>query len=175
MNQKYFQIICIVLVITYSIFIGFVYTAEPKSLSEIPDKAATAIETATSKSQVIIGIYEIDQQKFESGLKDFRADNFISARSYFEQADPEKRDAATQFYIAYSYYRQGWGRFSSDDELYKKGLETLAHLDVINKNYRTDDQSLGLRSSAELKHEMEEGLRVTLDDFNPFRVISERK
>ena len=41
---------------------------------------------------------------------------FPPARAMFDEADPEKRDGRTQFYIAYSFYRQGWGRFSNDDE-----------------------------------------------------------
>ena len=40
---------------------------------------------------------------------------------------------------------------------------------------RTDDADLQLRTPAELKNELEEGLRVTADDFNPLRVLRERK
>ena len=35
------------------------------------------------------------------------------------------RDARTQFYIAYSFYRQGWNRTHRDDALYTQGLETV--------------------------------------------------
>ena len=28
----------------------------------------------------------------------------------------------TQFYIAYSWYRQGWGRVYSDDDMFAQGL-----------------------------------------------------
>jgi len=40
------------------------------------------------------------------------------ARDFFQKADPENRDAKTQYYIAYSYYRQGWGKLYNDDALF---------------------------------------------------------
>ncbi len=53
----------------------------------------------------------------------FRAEDYIGARAAFDRVDPEKRDANTQFYIGYSYYRQGWSRLSNDDTLFKLGLD----------------------------------------------------
>jgi hypothetical protein len=85
------------------------------------------------------------------------------------------RDAATQFYIAYSYYRQGWRRVTNDDALFKQGLETLVRVNSIDPNFRSDDPNLQLKTPAELRHELEEGLKVTADDFNPLRVFRERK
>jgi hypothetical protein len=122
-----------------------------------------------------MGTYEVNQQLFDQGIQAFRADNFIVARDAFERADPEKRDARTQFYIAYSFYRQGWGRVSNDDVLFTQSLETLARVSVLDANYRSDDATLLLRTTAELRAELEEGLKVTADDFNPFRVFRERK
>ena len=43
----------------------------------------------------------------------------------FARTDPAERDARTQFYIAYSYYRQGWGRLYHDDALYTEGLAAI--------------------------------------------------
>ena len=97
------------------------------------------------------------------------------ARDSFERADPEMRDANTQFYIAYSYYRQGWGRVSSDDALFKLGLESVNRVTAIDRDYVSKDPNLRLHSPAELRNELEEGLKVTADDFNPLKVFRERK
>jgi hypothetical protein len=174
-KEKYIQILGIVLAAVYAVFIAFLYVAEPKTLEEVSTKARTTIESATTKGQIIIGTYEINQAKFNEGLTAFRQDNFLVARDGFEKADPEKRDAKTQFYIAYSYYRQGWGRVSNDDALFKQGLEIVNRVIMLDNNFRSDDANLQLRTPVELKNEFEEGLRVTADDFNPLKLARERK
>ena len=65
--------------------------------------------------------YRIDQQAFDDGLAFFNRDQFDEAQTAFARADPAGRDSLTQFYIAYSYYRQGWGRVYNDDALFKRG------------------------------------------------------
>ncbi|MEP7148213.1 MAG: hypothetical protein ABI857_04960, partial [Acidobacteriota bacterium] len=132
-------------------------------------------ENAVTKGQVMTGTYEIDQAKFNDGLQAFRQDNFIAARDSFERADPEKRDPKTQFYIAYTFYRQGWGRISNDDALFKQGFESVQRVTMLDPNYRTDDANLQLRTPAELRNEFEEGMKITADDFNPLRLVRERK
>lgn len=175
MKEKYIQILGIALVLIYGIFVVFLYAAEPRSLEEISSKAIETVQNAATKGQVITGTYEIDQAKFNEGLNAFRQNNFVLARDAFAKADPERRDAKTQYYIAYSFYRQGWGRLSNDDAMFKQGLESLERVDFIDKNFRSDDANLQLRTPAELKNEIEEGLRVTADDFNPLKVFRERK
>ena len=115
------------------------------------------------------------QAKFNEGLQAFRADNFVLARDLFSKADPERRDAKTQYYIAYSFYRQGWGRVSNDDELFKKGLEQTDFVIQLDKNFKASDENLKLQNPVELKNELEEGLKVTAADFNPLKVLRERK
>lgn len=159
----------------YTVFVVFLYWAEPKSLAEVPSRAKTTIENAATRGQVIIGTYEIDRAKFDEGLTAFRQDNFLVARDRFEKADPEKRDANTQYYTAYSLYRQGWGRFSNDDELFKKGLDQVNLVTALDPNFKSADENLQLKSPVELKNEFEEGLKVTADDFNPMRLVRERK
>jgi len=110
MKEKYIQILGLALTFIYGVFVVFLYAAEPRSIEEISSKAKTTVGSAVTKGQVVTGTYEIDRQKFNDGLQAFRNDNFIGARDSFERADPEKRDAKTQYYVAYSYYRQGWGR-----------------------------------------------------------------
>ena len=175
MKEKHIQTLGIFLTAFYAIFIAWLYLVEPKSLEELPTKAQTTIENVTTKTQVAIGTYEADQAKFNEGLKAFRADNFIVARDNFEKADTEKRDAKTQFYIAYSFYRQGFGRVSNDDALFKQGLEQTNRVIALDKNFKSDDANLQIKTPVELKNEFEEGLKVTVSDFNPLKVLRERK
>ena len=175
MNEKYIQISGITLTILFGMFIAWLYWTQPKTIKEVPLKAQTTIENVTTATQVITKTYEVDAEKFAEGLLAFREDNFVSARDYFERADPENLDAKTQFYIAYSFYRQGWGRVSSDDELFKKGLDQTEKVIILDKDFKTDDADLKLQTPAELKNEFEEGLRVTAEDFNPFKLVRERK
>lgn len=175
MKEKYIQILGIALGLVYGIFVIFLYAAEPRSLEEISSKAIETMQNVATKSQVITGTYEVDQVKFNEGLAAFRQNNFILARDAFSKADVERRDAKTQYYIAYSFYRQGWGRLTNDDALFKQALESLERVNFIDKNFRSDDADLQLRTPAELKNELEEGLQVTADDFNPLKVLRERK
>ena len=175
MKIKYIHILGLVITALYGLFIVFLYAAEPRSLEEVTAKAKSAVENTVTKGQVLTGTYEIDQAKFGEGLAAFRADNFVVARDRFERADPEKRDANTQFYIAYSYYRQGWGRFSNDDSLFKAGLDSLQRLPQIDADFVSKDPDLKIKTAAELRAEFEEGLKVTADDFNPLKLTRERK
>ncbi len=164
MNEKYIQILGIVVTVVGFGFIAFLYWTEPRSLAEV-----------TTKGQVALGTYEINKAEFDRGLAAFRNDKFPDARAAFDRADPEKRDATTQFYVAYSYYRQGWGRVSNDDTLFKPGLDTVNHVIAINPNFISTDESLGMKTPAELKNELEEGLKITPSDFNPMKLLRERK
>jgi hypothetical protein len=175
MKERYIQILSLLLVASYGFFVAWLYWAAPKNLEEVSVKARETIETASTKGQVVTGMYEVDQQKYADGLKAFRADNFIQARSFLENADPERRDAKTQFYIAYSFYRQGFGVVYNDDELFKKGLEQTNRVITLDKNFKSDDADLKLKTPAELKNEFEEGLKLTAADFNPLKLTRERK
>lgn len=175
MNERYIQILGLLITLVYGGFVVFLYAAEPRSIEEISLKARSTVESAVTKGTVIAGTYEVDREKFNAGLAAFRQDNFVLARDSFERADPERRDAKTQFYIAYSFYRQGWGRVSNDDALFKQGLEKLERVKTLDPNFRSDDPNLQLRTPAELQAELEEGMKVSADDFNPLRLIRERK
>ncbi|CAN5755047.1 hypothetical protein BH24ACI3_BH24ACI3_01450 [soil metagenome] len=175
MKEKYIHILSIVLAATYGIFIIFLYAAEPRSLEEVTSKAVNTVENIAAKGTVVIGTYEVDAALFGQGLAAFRQDNFVAARDAFARADPERRDARTQFYIAYSFYRQGWGRITNDDVLFKQALESVERVRQIDPNFRSDDAGLLLPTPAELKAELDEGLTVTAADFNPLRVFRERK
>jgi len=154
----------IVLVTASLAFIGFLYLSQPKTLAEV-----------STKSSVAIGTYATDKAEFDRGLELFRKDDLIGARTAFERADPERRDANTQFYIAYSYYRQGWGRVSSDDTLFKPGLDAVERVIALDPTYRSSDASLTMRTPSELKNELEEGLKITPSDLDPLKLFRERK
>jgi hypothetical protein len=161
MKEKHLQILGIILSIIYAAFIVWLYAYEPKNLSEVATKAT-----------VTVGTYEIDKTKFDEGLRLFRAENYPASRDFFAQADAEKRDSKTQFYIAYSFYRQGFGKVYNDDALFKQGLEQLNRVD---SNFKSDDADLKLKTPAELKNELTEGLQFTSADLNPLKVLRERK
>jgi hypothetical protein len=175
MKEKHIQILGICLTTLYGLFVAWLYVAAPKSLEELPTKAQQTIDRATTTAQVMTNTYEIDQTKFNEGLAAFRQDNFIVARDAFAKADTERRDAKTQFYVAYSFYRQGWGRVSNDDALFKQGLETVSRVIALDNNFKSDDANLQLKTPIELKTELEQGLQVTVEDFNPLKVFRERK
>jgi len=46
---------------------------------------------------------------------------------------------------------------------------------VLGGEFTSDDTDLKLKTPAALLNELEEGLRVTSDDFNPLRAMDERK
>jgi tetratricopeptide (TPR) repeat protein len=150
----------------YAALIAWLYVTQPQTVAEV-----TGGLTAT------IGAYRIDQQSFDDGLAYFRKDQFEESRAAFTRADPAQRDARTQFYIAYSYYRQGWGRIYSDDALYKEGLQTVDRAIALAPGQRliVDDPQLGIQSADELRAELQRGLTRDASDFNPMRLFRPRR
>ncbi len=164
MKEKHIQLLGVVLSAVYFALIVWLYALEPKTFQEVATKAT-----------VTVGTYEVDKAKFDEGLALFHQDNFAAARDLFSKADPEKRDAKTQFYTAYSFYRQGWGRVLNDDALFRQGITSVKQATALDANYKADDPDLKLKTPAELKNELEQGLVVTADDFNPLKLMRERK
>lgn len=154
--------------VAYAAFIGWLTLSQPRSLAEV-----------TGGLTASLGAYRVDPVAFDDGIRFFRSDQFVEARAAFSRADPAMRDARTQFYVAYSYYRQGWGRLSSDDALYKEGLAAIDRAIAVAPAGRIvvddDDETLGLRTADELRAELEAGLTREIGDFNPLRVLGERK
>src|SRR4029434_5120358 len=114
---------------------------------------------------------------FDDGLRYFRNDQFAEARAAFERADPARRDAVTQFYIGYAFYRQGWGRFYSDDRLYREGLEAVNRAIALAPEGRlvVEEPGQEIQTADELKAELERGLVGEGSDFNPARGVRPRK
>ena len=152
--------------ILYAAFIVWMYTAQPATLAEVAGGVAASLNA-----------YAADEQSFQDGLRLFRADNFEAARTAFDRSDPAKRDSRVQFYVAYSYYRQGWGRVWNDDALFKQGIEALNRAVSADASGRVvvSDTDLGLTSSDELRAELDAGIRRDSSDYNPLRILRKRK
>jgi hypothetical protein len=156
----------LVIALTYASLIGWLYVRQPQSAAEVAGGLSASI-----------GAYRVDPQAFEDGLGLFRRAEFAAARSAFARADPAQQDPRTQFYIAYSYYREGWGRLYQDDALFAQGLEAVNRAIARAPGGRivVDDADLQMRSGDELKAELEAGLRRDASDFNPARLLRSRK
>jgi hypothetical protein len=150
----------------YALFIGWLFVRQPATLAEVTGGLSSAV-----------GAYRIDQQAFDDGVGFFTRDRFVEARAAFERADPGRRDALTQFYIAYSFYRQGWGRVYSDDALFAQGLEAVDRAIALAPGGRlvVDRPGLQIHTADELRAELEAGLRRDASDFNPARVFRDRR
>lgn len=166
MQGKLIQLIGIVWTAVFAVAVVWVYATEPRSLNEV-----------ATNTQVAAGVYEINQEKFNSGLALFRQDQFRAARDEWAGADPAQRDARTQFYVAYSFYREGWGRTYDDDALFKQGLEAVTRALRLapNGSLAIDDPNLQIHTAAELKVELEAGTERSWSDLNPLKVFRKRK
>ena len=154
------------LVVAYAALIGWLYARQPQTLAQV-----------TGGLSAVAGAYSVDQQAFDDALRFFRHDQFVESRLAFERADPAVRDARTQFYIAYSYYREGWGRLYHDDQLYAEGLAAIDRAIALAPSGRlvVDDPDLRMHSADEVKAELQAGSRIDASDFNPLRVFTIRK
>lgn len=152
--------------VAYAAVIVWLYASQPQTGAE-----------AFGALAATVGAYRVDTQAFDEGLGFFSRDLFPEARMAFARADPARRDPRTQFYIAYTFYRQGWGRVYNDDALFRQGVEAVDRAIAVAPAGRVvlEDPGLGMRSSDELKAELERGLQRDASDFNPLRVLDRRK
>ena len=156
----------LVLTVTYAAFIIWLYATQPQTVAEVAGSVASGV-----------GAYHVDPQASSDALAFFYREAYAEARAAFERADPAHRDARTQFYIAYSYYRQGWGRVYNDDALFRKGIEAVDRAIAVAPDHRlvVDDPELGMHTADELKAELERGVTREASDFNPLKVLRPRK
>jgi hypothetical protein len=154
------------LTIVYASFVGWLFVRQPATLAEITGTLSSAA-----------GVYQIDERAFDDGRRYFRSDQFVEARAAFERADPAHRDALTQFYVAYTFYRQGWGRLFSDDVLYREGLAAVDRAIALAPDGRlvVEEPGQQIRTADELRAELEAGMQRDASDLNPLRVFRERK
>ena len=166
MQSKIIQVAGLAFTIAYAAFIVWIYATEPRTFKEV-----------TNSAEVAAGTYEINQENFNSALNLFRREQFRAARDEWQRADPAQRDARTQFYIAYAFYREGWGRLYFDQELFKQGLQAVSRAIALSSAspLTIDDPDLQMHTAAELKAELEQGLERNWSDVNPLKVLRTRK
>lgn len=152
--------------VAYAVLLVWLFMAQPRTVTEAIGGLAAGV-----------GAYAIDARAFDEGLAHFRADRFVEARAAFARADPATRDALTQFYVAYSFYRQGWHRTHRDDALYREGVKAIDVAIALAPDHRLviDDPALGMRSADEVRAELQRGLNTEAADFNPLRLFEARK
>ena len=160
------RLLGLLLTIGYATFVVWLYVRQPQTIADV-----------TGGLSASIGAYRIDQQAFDDALELFRREEHEAARAAFERADPAQQDARTQFYIAYSYYRSGWGRLYNDDEAFKRGLEHIDKAIALAPNGRliVEDAENDIHHADELRAELAAGLRVEPSDLNPLRILRKRK
>jgi hypothetical protein len=152
--------------IVYAALILWLYTTAPRTLAELRTEASASVGTSA-----------VDESRFQSAREMFRRGEYRAARDEWARADPARRDARTQFYVAYAFYREGWGRVYSDDALFKQGVEAVNRAIELSPDgaLTVDDTDLRLHTAAELKSELEQGTETTWGDLNPLKVLRERK
>ena len=152
--------------LAYAGFVVWLYVSQPQTVAEVTGGMAAGI-----------GVYSVDAQAFADGIAFFQRDQFAEARAAFLRADPAQRDARTQFYIAYSYYREGWGRLYNEDQLFRQGIQAVDRAIALAPDHRlvVEDPNLGMHSADELRAELERGVTHEASDFNPLKVFRRRK
>jgi hypothetical protein len=165
MQHKLLQIISLALSVVYAVLIIWIYATEPRTFQE-----------AATGAQVAAGTYQVDEAKFNAALDLFRREQFRAARDEWQRADPAQTDPRTQFYTAYSFYREGWGRVFHDQDLFAQGLAAVNRAIAATPAPLTvDDPNLQVHTAAELKAELEQGLERSWSDVNPLKVLRKRK
>jgi hypothetical protein len=149
----------------YATFVVWIYAAQPRTLREVRGGVAASI-----------GVYRIDAAAFDEGLGYFRTDRFAEARRAFARADPAQRDPRTQYYIAYAFLREGWGRVYADDALYRQAEVALQRATAASTEgiVRVDDPDLTLKTSDEMAEALARGLRRDASDLNPLSMLEKR-
>ncbi|HEX8457223.1 MAG TPA: hypothetical protein VF656_08000 [Pyrinomonadaceae bacterium] len=151
----------------YAAFVVWIYATAPRTFNEV-----------TTGASVAAGTYAIDEARFRTAHELFRREQYRAARDEWARADPAMRDARTQFYIAYAFYREGWGRVYNDDALFKQGLQAVERaiqLSPAGDALAADDTDLQIKTAAELKVELQQGTESSLGDLNPLKIVRERK
>ena len=150
----------------YAALIVSIYARQPETFAQLTGGVAASV-----------GAYQVDQAAFAEGLQLFHADRFIEARAAFARADPAERDARTQFYIAYSYYREGWHQLYNDDVLFGQGLKAADKAIALAPQGRlvVNDTRIEMHTPELLRAELDAGLRTDASDFNPLRAFRKRK
>lgn len=165
MSESTIRILGLIGSMAYALLIAWLFLSQPQTMAQVTGGLAASV-----------GAYRVDDEAFADGVRLFHEDRFVEARAAFARADPAERDARTQFYIAYSYYRQSWSRFYHDDVLLAEALVAVNRaLALPGAHLAVEDAGLQLETADALKAEIESGLRRDWSDYNPLRILRERK
>ena len=166
MREPVVRCVGLVASLGYAVAVAWLYATQPQNVAQVTGGFAS-----------IVGAYKVDPQALADGLAFFRRDQFVEARAALSRADPAERDPRAQFYIAYAYYREGWGRVYNDDPLFGKGLAAIDKAIALAPGGRlaVDDPGLGMHSADEVRAELQRGMTREASDFNPMRVFRARK
>jgi hypothetical protein len=166
MRRRLIQWVGIAWTILYASLVVWVYATAPQSVRDVATGASVAA-----------GTYEVDRVRFDAGRSLFLREQYAAARDEWGRADPARRDARTQFYVAYAFYRQGFGRVYNDDALFRQGLEAVERAISLSADAPLEiaDPELKMHSAAELKTELQKGTESSAEDLNPLKVFRERK
>ena len=158
MRRGLIQWVGIAWTILYASLVVWVYATAPQSVRDV-----------TTGASVAAGTYEVDRARFDAGRELFLREQYAAARDEWARADPARRDARTQFYVAYAFYRQGWGRVYNDDALFREGLEAIERAISLSPDapLAVEDPELKIHSAAELKAVLQNGTERTADDLHP--------
>jgi len=159
------RIIGLAVTLLYAAAILRVYVQRPTSLPEMSASLTSVVRA-----------YQIDRERFDQGLGFFRHNQFAEARDAFAHADPGRQDPTVQFYVAYSYLRQGWGRVYSDDSLFAAGKAALDRARQVapGGTVTVADPDLKLHTAEELAAEFDRGMTNDVSDLNPAKLFRER-
>jgi len=166
MRQSVIRGVGLVGSLAYAAVVAWLYASQPQTMAQVTGGFAS-----------IVGAYEVDPQAFADGLQFFRRNQFVEARAALLRADPAERDPKVQFYVAYAFYRQGWGRLYNDDLLFGQGLAAINKAIAAAPGGRVvvDDPDLQMHSADELRAELQRGITRDVSDFNPMRIFRARK
>ena len=156
----------LVVSLAYAAAIGWVYLHQPQTMAEVRGGLASSV-----------GVYRPDPIAFADGLRLLPSGSIRGGSPRVRSRGSAHRNPTTQFYVAYSFYRQGWGRVYADSALYARGLEAVdrAALASPTGHVVVDDPELQMHSSEELKAELQRGMTHELSDLNPMNVLRTRK
>ncbi len=164
-TRRLIQVLGMVLTVAYAAAIAWLYATAPRSLEE-----------ARTGATVAAGTYHVDPARFALALDLFHRGEYAAARDEWGRADPALRDPRTQFYVAYACYREGWGRLTDDEALFRQGLAAVDRALALSPGpLLVDDPDLKMHSAAELRAELQAGLTTSWSALNPMRALRERK
>jgi tetratricopeptide (TPR) repeat protein len=165
MVRSVLQATGVMLALAYGSGIAWLYLRQPRSLAELKTQAS-----------VEANFYQINQENFAEGIKEFGSGDYNSAVGQFTLADPARKDPTDQYYLAYCYYLLGRGHIFNDADTFKKGLDAVNRcLDSSpNHIFEIDRGDLEIRNADSLRQTFVDGLKRTPPSLNPLNWFNKK-